>query len=884
MRLFYSLAILVGVSVLALLGVSSACFGGIIALDAQNNNVPYQNVNTKSLGYGSDPLNGGKRHAAAFVYANNDNVRFKGANFWAAYDLRFDKVAPIDILFTAWNDNTIQAYGMDEFGDWLIKKPDGTLDLTGGSYDRIPDIGTSKTTEYWMPLTPTNNTDKAWRGVKLTIGFGSFVLDPANNMLKDEFVPAGMTDLDFDFNRIVENGKAGNDLVIDPNGQNSTDTGMTLVTEKNKPDTFSRIDESNTKPIQIGRGGTFHWSIDVPNWDKIPEKYRFMDKDTQGNPMEAYKFTIRVEPVPQVAAQIPEPSTLTLFSLGVACLCLCGWRRWRQGVKTVIFSALSLCRVVMLLAGVVLFLSQPLPVHATHITLAGRDILRPPMLNEGYLSFHHAGPTTFNGDERTGWTDIRHPALDRTVDNRRGYDWSDFQVTVRTHNVNAPGGNSTVTGALRRQDFNVANAIYAQAGVTVRHEENVTIIGNNITADAMGNPSVASLSDLFGTSRSRNGTTVNAYYVDDLPSRTRGVALPPQSFPTRNSGFAVSDETRTQAGNGTSTFSHELGHFLLDRHRFAAADNWHSTAADDLMLVRPLHPGLAAKDGGTFGLREPGRANGNIGTHSHLGANVRHLAGGAAITQIDAMHRSPFVQHADNGFTHADVADFDWVEDNIHLEQAGNDTVNYRGDNHIRPPGNQRDFLLWEIANIAPSRHTGHDHDAWGALDLTRFNGRFFRRVDVVSQIGRYVDMDVRDGNWNARESALDYDLEFSADGRNWVGRDGGVAVTDVFVLGWTDRSDAENWVARWDSPMDARFVRIRALTASGHDGNTQIDAVIAALQDAPPPPGPNPSPIPEPPTLTLLGMGVLCLCFYGWRQRKRAAELSDAEEERNLL
>lgn len=523
-------------------------------------------------------------------------------------------------------------------------------------------------------------------------------------------------------------------------------------------------------------------------------------------------------------------------------------------MNTKIFMAAKVIAALMLVtvapAALATHIPTNLDVHGLRTSLGSK---------EGYLSFRHAGPV-FNGEERTGWTDIRHPVLDGTTDNKRGYDWSDNQVSVLTHNVNAPGGNSTVTAALRRQDFDVANAAYAQAGITVRQEKNITINGNDLVNDATGNAE-PSLSVLFGTNRSANANTVNQYYVDDIPEDppsptrlTRGYALPPiyasrggyanggsnnnppppGGFPNFNSGFAVSDATRIQAGNGTSTFAHELGHMLLDDYRFSPSPKFHSGTADDLMATRPTHPGLVAKDGGIFGLRDPGQHVGNIGTHSHLGEKVTQMGGTTAVTQTEAMYRSSYVQRADNGFTHGDRADFDWVEDNISME-LGTTT----GDNH---PG--VDFMVWEIGNVAPSAHNGHDHDSWGELALQTYVGDTFRIVDVISQIARYADMDVdAAGNWSRRESALDYLLDFSFDGVKWVA---GKAIK-VFEDGWTLASDAEDYVARWLSPIDAKFVRVAGYPLGGtHDGNVQIDAIIAA--------------VPEPETIILFASGLIMM------------------------
>lgn len=265
-------------------------------------------------------------------------------------------------------------------------------------------------------------------------------------------------------------------------------------------------------------------------------------------------------------------------------------------------------------------------------------------------------------------------------------------------------------------------------------------------------------------------------------------------------------------------------------------------------MVRNI-PTPTAKDGGAFGLSDPGQRVGDIGTKSHFGENVTPIGGATPISQIEAIYKSPFVQRDDNGFTQGDRADFDWVEDNKPLES----TKTGASDNH---PG-ASDSLIWEIANIAPSAHLWesptnpalnieHKHGNWltgnePELTLGRFNSDTFRIIDVVSQIARYADMDVAEadipatgemqGKWSPRQSALDYRggnnpfVEFSKDGNNWQP---GKPIT-VFEDGWTFRSKAEDYVARWLAPFDAKFVRIAAEPISSlHDGNTQIDAIIA--------------------------------------------------------
>ena len=99
----------------------------------------------------------------------------------------------------------------------------------------------------------------------------------------------------------------------------------------------------------------------------------------------------------------------------------------------------------------------------------------------------------------------------------------------------------------------------------------------------------------------------------------------------------------------------------------------------------------------------------------------------------------------DNAFHHGDRADFDWIGDDIKLESAEESALGISADNH---PGS--DFMVWEIGDIAPSSHPakdanngGHYHDTWGELALDKFEGEFFRSVDVVSQVTTYADSDV---------------------------------------------------------------------------------------------------------------------------------------------
>jgi len=416
--------------------------------------------------------------------------------------------------------------------------------------------------------------------------------------------------------------------------------------------------------------------------------------------------------------------------------------------------------------------------------------------NEGYLSFHFTYQPY--GEERTGWTDVRHPALDGTPDPVYGFDRSDFNVNISTKTVTDGAGTSATPNIVR--DFEYASAVYAQAGISVVQTDAQTLTN----ADYLTIDNTAELAKVFGTQRQAG--TVNAYYVQDFAGGQIGQALSPEDGP--NNGFAVAD------GGANDTFAHELGHFLVDSYRYPPGNQIHNPASNELM----------AAGGGRnkpTNLDQVGRPNGNMGGRDQMATLVHQPATPATELRQERVFNetpnvnNPTVSHIDNGLTHGDMADFDWVEDNLYLEQAGG-----RADNH-----DGYDWLVWQIGPIAPSSHSGHDHGNWGVLDLPAFTGDYFGVVDVVSQIAWWTDMDVDEsGNWSLRDSALDYTLQFSDDGQQWVQG----MVNTVFIDGWTNASKAEDWVARWISPVEAEYVRISELIVDGHDGNTQIDAVIA--------------------------------------------------------
>lgn len=498
--------------------------------------------------------------------------------------------------------------------------------------------------------------------------------------------------------------------------------------------------------------------------------------------------------------------------------------------------------------------TAPVAIAVSIPTTQDVNFLRTPLgPNEGYLNYS----VSRADHERTGWTDQRVPSYYdggagqqiTTKDTLIGFDRSDHWVAVR--NITVTDFNGATPNPDHLRDYDYANQIYEQIGISVETIHNLSVQYNNPTNAVVypvGNPnvSVIEIDNVRSVIANRDAPpTINNYYIRDFDPRITPMGVDVVYGLTRspedpgNPSIFVVDPTH---GSRNDSFAHELGHFLLDQYRFAGP-SVHAANNAELMAggVSRNIPNLDTKNSSDLAHfnsapSDPGLMVGNIGRVSHFNAQVGVPTGGAVNANMNqalgiynaAADMIEYVQRRDNSPTYGDVADFDWVEDNRILENAGGLADDTRG---AQLP------MVWEIspAGHSPSAHLGHvagdmhDHGAWGELTLPTYNQKSFRIIDVVSQISRYADMDVNPSGmgWSGRESALDYEVpKFSADGVNWV--DGTLA--QVFIPGWTNASGAEDYVARFISPIDARFVSIQSEPYAGHhDGNVQIDAIIAA-------------------------------------------------------
>jgi hypothetical protein len=190
-----------------------------------------------------------------------------------------------------------------------------------------------------------------------------------------------------------------------------------------------------------------------------------------------------------------------------------------------------------------------------------------------------------------------------------------------------------------------------------------------------------------------------------------------------------------------------------------------------------------------------------------------------------------------------DRVEFDFVADQSNLERVANGA-----DNH---PGSES--LYFGIAPTVAPLELGHDHSGMGSFpDTPDFTGSGFYIVDVFSLYARYADRDEGPGGvTSARAAALDYDLYFRIEGGGVVH---GIPLVD-FAFGWTTSTFVDDYIVRWRSPEKAVGVYILARNSGGHDGNVQIDAIIA-------------SDIPEPATWLLPAAGLMGILARGRLRR----------------
>lgn len=456
-------------------------------------------------------------------------------------------------------------------------------------------------------------------------------------------------------------------------------------------------------------------------------------------------------------------------------------------------------------------LLMPALARADHVQFRGKevDILRRSLGNgEGYLNF----ALFDNGAEYTGYTDAAETPRDG------GRDFSDNSFTIHPIIVTDENGigPQRAGGIFFIEDIDFTRKIWAQAGLGVLIDGVASVTPADYQELGKSPFGFVDMLNLArdGAGRSTNTSTLNVYFVNDIDSEgTLGF-----THSARNFGADVAYSV-VQDGRSNGTIAHEIGHMLFNGsivYNPDPKDSSHSTEDDNLMYAF---------------------ADSSLMTLTQVGPDLGALGGKAKLEsiQIQAVHGNPgannpgFIKHASNAATAGDSADFNWVADSQLIEQIPD------GSHGADLKDGDLDELIWEINSSEVSNGPEHGHPA-GSLAGSGFDGAFFKIVDVFSNINRYADNDFTPGSLDdldaiRRSKALDFFVpEFSTNGADW--KEG--ELVNVFKPGWTNAFYSDDFVSRWKTDLEAIFVRIRRFpirNIDGHDGNVQIDAVMAVAE-----------------------------------------------------
>lgn len=502
---------------------------------------------------------------------------------------------------------------------------------------------------------------------------------------------------------------------------------------------------------------------------------------------------------------------------------------------------------------------------ATHISTS-LDVggYRNNLPNQGYLQYQQNPFVTRYGDEWTGWVDVRNPSLAGATDTAFGYDRSDRYVNVRSTiltdsaNVTAPSDRVT--------DFDYANKAYMlQSGVSII--ENAT---RNVTSNA-GTPFTFNLTpaDRVAISTAYNAAApqIELYYGRNAPG-----LLGATRIPTNGTPYVFLDNTSPQTGYG-DTFAHEMYHFLGDGqavHQPNGGDPGHSTDPRNIVADGSTQwsPGMPqnALGAGTppwavpTGTQVVGPTMSTGGGGAPIVGGVDQLTSAQAERIFSNAGVQPWFPNAQRGDNenYGDRVDWNFVVDHgqktVDGKTFGVEGLGSGADNH-----QGLDSLYWGIGTTTAASEAGKDKTGLGAFqNVGDFAGPTFQTADVFSLSLRYSDSDITGagGGLSLREGALDYDLFFRGADNNLYA---GIPIT-VFIGGWTGNSFADDYLARWVSPVPAVGVLILAnLSDADHDGTTQIDAVIVSANA-----------LPEPSTVVIMAIGVVGLGIVARREKRR--------------
>jgi hypothetical protein len=372
---------------------------------------------------------------------------------------------------------------------------------------------------------------------------------------------------------------------------------------------------------------------------------------------------------------------------------------------------------------------------------------------------------------------------------------------------------STDEGKIRA-DFDVANAVFSQIGLSIvnSHDSRVLIYDGGsgespaeVHLDELPSPLPTELHQLLLNNPDRAQPAVaNVYYISQLEGGGWGLTIPPNG-PYPIPGMAVVKD------RGESTLAHELGHFLLGspaapgvayRHEGDPTGN-HSAENRNLMQPTVYEPPsyrrlpkyemdnvIVSYGHETCNLDMYGQLNDEV--YLDLDSDRDFDNGEPKTSQGQAIYLSTYIGNQTPNSAFAERADFYWIEDSWLLE--GLDRADVRKGT---------DDLVWGIGTLAvPPQVTGVHQWSPSSLPLPigRLNSTSFNYVDVVTNIARYGDLteDVNgEYHWSLEDAALDYDLFVSPTGiaGSWTPV---VSPETVFKKGFHEFSVADDYIARY--------------------------------------------------------------------------------------
>ena len=340
------------------------------------------------------------------------------------------------------------------------------------------------------------------------------------------------------------------------------------------------------------------------------------------------------------------------------------------------------------------------------------------------------------------------------------------RVRVFTYTVNPAGNAMAPADPAIAADFQFANAIWNQIGISYLNDGNQTIAVNT-PAGAAGWNRVSFNNTLNTAARAR--TSGFAYYIVDNYKGNTGVLG--TTWSQDDVGQTVSDgdggggpagpsnaiTTRTivarQTRGASDVMAHEFGHMLSNRYTWRTAEASglaHSNLGNNLMLPNPTNPGIGAVwPAGTSS--QIAHTIGRRGFNSGDGARVPFItasyndgAGGgtAGNTMFDTINRDS-IQITMNQNNSTTVDSVDWGNTLSITKPTVGGTRTYSVDETARREQMSKESLSFFITSPTALTTAGDLAQGWsfGAIGIESLDGMYTPFYGVSASIRGWSDI-----------------------------------------------------------------------------------------------------------------------------------------------